>query len=121
MTTQTQEAARQILGAVSDTHAVTSLCGLPEVNVKLAAIREKASFLLEGNMAAEKIVQNYEHDADMSIALLGEKINELSGCDSIEDGDRLQVIRLAEVLLQRNRVYFDRRTRHQLQTENYDG
>lgn len=115
---QTQEAARQILGNVSDIQAVVSLCGLTEVSVKLAAIREKASFLYEGDKEANKIMEGYEHDADQAMTLLGEKINEVSilpVCgDDITDSDRLLLLRMSEIFIQRTRVYFDRRTRYQI-------
>ncbi len=111
---QTQEAARQILGNVSDIQAVVSLCGLTDVNVKLAAIREKASFLYEGKKGPEKIIAGYENDADQTMAMLGMKIEMFLSTKSRRYEDRLQIQRLAELVVQRNRVYFDRRTRHQL-------
>lgn len=114
---QTQEAARQILGNVSDIHAVVSMCGLPEVNSKLAAIREKAAWLYEGDKGPQKVMEGYETDADQAMTMLVNKIDEFvvvrNGGGHVTDADRLLILRLAEIFVQRNRVYFDRRNRYQ--------
>jgi|GEM_PF-2506681 len=112
---QTQEAARQILGDISDIQAVVSMSGLDEVNVKLSAIREKAAFIFEGKKGPENVIAGYEHDADMAMALLGQKINLYLALHDdgihIPDADRLLILRLAEVFVSRNRVYFNRKGR----------
>ena len=114
---QTQEAARQILGNVSDIQAVVSMCGLNEVNGKLSAIREKAAFIFEGKKGPEKIIAGYETDANQSMTMLRDKLDEFlvvqAGGGHVTDADRLLILRLAEIFVQRNRVYFDRRNRYQ--------
>lgn len=117
MNTQVKETARQILGQVSDIQAELSVSGSDELNLKLAAIREKAAFLFEGETGPEKIIAGYEQDADQAMNMLGEKIKiffiRLDSGSWDLDADRLQIQRLAELCVQRNRVYFERKARHE--------
>lgn len=113
---QTREAARQILGNVSDIQAVVSMCGLVDVNGKLAAIREKAAFIFEGKKGSEKIIAGYEGDADLAMTMLTSKIDEYlvarDNGDHVTDADRLMLLRLAELFVSKTRVYFERRVHH---------
>lgn len=115
MKSQVEEAVRQILDDVSDIQATTIICGLPEANSRLADIREKAASIFEGNKGAHTIVAEYESDADKAMVLLTEAIYSfLSPATPREkrtDADRLLILRLAELVVQRNRVYFEHRKR----------
>ena len=114
MCNQTKEAARQILGELSDMQAVISMSGSNELNLKLAAIREKAAFLLEGGKGPEQIVASYRNEAQDSLIFLGELIELHYGARNImDDADLLQALRLAEIFVTRMRVYFDRKRRYQ--------
>lgn len=109
---QIKEAARQILGQVSDIQAVTSLCGLGDVNLKLADIREKAAFLLEDHGTPEQILCGYNHDATAALAMFGEElVGRKLVCDTVDDVDLGQLVRMAEIFVRRTHVYFDRKTR----------
>jgi hypothetical protein len=113
MNTQTQEAARQILGQVSDIQAVVSMCGMPEVNLKLTAIREKAAFLLEDHKTPEQIIEGYAGEASDALIMLGSMITENGHSSAaMADDNLLQLVRVAEVFVQRSRVYFNRKQRH---------
>lgn len=113
MSNQIQEAARQILGQVSDIQAVVSTTCPNEVNLKLADIREKAALLLEGRRGPEQVVAGYRGDAQDSLIMLGEKIELHSGIRiTMDDMDLLQMVRMAEIFIQRSRVYFERKARY---------
>ena len=113
MNNQVQETARQILGQLSDIQAVVSTTGSNEVNIKLADIREKAAFLLEGKKGPEQIVAGYRGAAQDSLVMLGEAVEQHYGAHAImDDADLLLAMRLAEIFISRSRVYFERKARH---------
>lgn len=115
MENQVKEAARQILGIVSDIQASTSMLGLVEVTSKLADIREKAAWIYEGDKGARKVVEGYQNDADQSLAMLTHKAGLFLAekkAGLATDADRLQIQCLVELVAQRNRVYFERRNRY---------
>lgn len=114
---QTQEAARQILGHVSDIQAITSMSGMTDVNLKLAEIRDKAAVLYgEPGRNGREIVEGYKAAADDAMMMLGELIESFShrietDLFPLRDADRSQIMRVAELFVSRSRVYFDRKTR----------
>lgn len=114
MCNQVKEAARQILGQVSDMQEVLSMSGSSELNLQLAAIREKAAFLLEGGKGPEQIVAGYRNEAQDSLVSLGQVIElHYGGHNLMDDADLLQALRLAEIFISRMRVYYERKKRYQ--------
>ena len=112
MMNQQTEAARQILGCVSDIQAVVSMCGLDEVNLKLASIREKAAFIYEGAQGPVKILAGYEGDVRASMHQLGVLYRDhAERIDVLETDDLVQLMRISEIFVTRARVCLDRRGR----------
>lgn len=112
MNSQIQEAARQILGQVSDIQAVVSMTGLTDVNDKLADIREKAAWLFEGNNGRLKVMADYMNDAHQSLIMLGGMIHERGhGHTEMDKADLLQLIRMAEIFVNRGRIYLNSKER----------
>ena len=110
MNTQVKEAARQILGDVSDIQTIMgNSCG---VGNKLSSIRQKAAFLYERGDSMEKIISWYRHDTHMALSMLGDAItryHSASGHDN--DAALININRLAEIVIQRSNVYLDRKAR----------
>lgn len=113
MCNQVNEAARQILDEVSDMQAVVGMSGQVELNSKLAAIREKAAFLLDDKKGPKQIVAGYRVAAQDSLVTLGEVVELHYGAHAImDDADLLQAMRMAKIFLDRGRVYFERKARY---------
>jgi len=110
MNTQVKEAARQILGQVSDIQAI--LGGEDEVALKLAAIRKKAAFLYEGGGPAEQIIAGYRNDVLVTQSVLMDSLGHVNFEKSvISDADMIQLSHLAELLISRTSVYLERKGR----------
>jgi hypothetical protein len=109
MSNQIQEAARQILGDVSDIQAELSMTGSAAMNIRLAAIREKAAFLYEGNKGVETIIGGYEQAARTSLMLLSDEIWQV--VEDVDDAKLIRVSHLCEAFLSRCQVYFERKSR----------
>ena len=113
MCNQVQEAARQILDQVSDIQAAISTTGASDVNLKLVNIRKNAALLLENKKGPEQIIAGYRAATQDSLITLGELIELHYGARNImDDADLLQAMRLAEIFIDRGRIYFERKRRY---------
>lgn len=107
-----RDAARQILGHVSDIQAVVGLCGMPSVSEGLAQIRSQAAWIMATDGAVEKILSGYEYEAQAGIQDLVEKIGECGGgLVPMDNAEISEVLLLAEVCVGRLIVCRDRRGR----------
>lgn len=112
MNTHIQETARQILGEVSDIQAELSFSGSAEMNLKLAAIREKAAFLLEGDKGVEKIIIGYQIEAQDSLLMLAEEIRQYcDGGKTMNDTGLIKASLMCGVFFTRCNVYLNRKAR----------
>ncbi|MBL4901074.1 hypothetical protein JYT85_01465 [Desulfocapsa sp. AH-315-G09] len=112
MNTQVKEAARQILGNISDIQEVLCMGGSDELNLKISAIRERAAFLFEGGQGTRQIIDGYQEEAQSSFTMLIEEASiHLGENNTMNDVELLHACRLAEIFVRRAHVYFDRKAR----------